>query len=703
MSTMIAVEHLTEAQAADELAALAESIAALDRAYYSDDAPLVDDAAYDALRQRNTAIEERFPHLLRSDSPTHRLGAAPVSDFAKVTHSIPMLSLDNAFIAEDVHDFMQKVRRFLGLRDDYQLTVTAEPKIDGLSASLRYENGRLVVGATRGDGAVGEDITVNLKAIRDIPLSLPAGSPAVVEIRGEVYMRKNSFLALNEQRRANGEKLFANPRNAAAGSLRQLDARITASRPLHFFAYTWGEMSEELATTQKGFLERLEEWGFPVNPLSRLCANEDEILHFYDDIASKRADLPYDIDGVVYKINDLSLQRRLGMLSRSPRWAIAHKFPAEQAQTRLNAIQIQVGRTGALTPVAILEPVNVGGVLVSRATLHNEDELKRKDVRIGDTVVIQRAGDVIPQVVSVIAEKRPATSIPFVFPDHCPVCDSEAHRQEGETIRRCSGGLICPAQAVERLRHFVSRDAFDIEGLGEKNIEFLWDKGWVRAPAELFTLEVADAADPLRSLAHCPGWGKRSAEKLFDSIRSRRTISLERFIYALGIRQIGLSTARLLARHYGTFDALRSAIEAARDPGSESYAALTSIDQIGPSAAEDLITFFHEPHNQQAIDALRIQLSITPFIAPQTSESLVSGKTVVFTGTLTTITRAEAKARAESLGAKVAGSVSRKTDYVVVGEDAGSKASKAAELGVTTLSEQEWLELIARSTTPLAR
>ena len=694
MSTEIAVEQLTEAQAADELAALAENIAALDRAYYSEDAPLMDDAAYDALRRRNTAIEERFPHLVRPDSPSHRLGAAPVSDFAKVTHSIPMLSLDNAFDAEDVHDFMQKVRRFLGLEADHQLDVTAEAKIDGLSASLRYEKGRLVVGATRGDGAVGEDITANLKTIRDIPQSLPADAPDVVEIRGEVYMAKDEFLALNEQRRTTGEKLFANPRNAAAGSLRQLDARITASRPLHFFAYAWGEVSGELATTQEGFLNRLKQWGFSVNPLSRLCKSEDEILRFYDDISAERADLPYDIDGVVYKINDFALQRRLGMASRSPRWAIAHKFPAEQAQTRLNDIQIQVGRTGALTPVAILEPVNVGGVLVSRASLHNEDELGRKDVRIGDTVVIQRAGDVIPQVVSIISEKRPDDSVPFVFPDHCPVCGSEAHRQEGEAVRRCSGGLICPAQAVERLRHFVSRDAFDIEGLGEKNIEFLWEKEWVRTPADLFALEAADAADPLRSLANCPGWGARSAQKLFDSIRSRRTISLDRFIYALGIRQVGQSTAKLLARHYGTFEILRSAIEASQDNESESYAILTGIDQIGPSVAEDLVEFFHEPHNQQAVDALLAQLTVTPFIAPQTSESPVSGKTVVFTGTLTTITRAEAKARAESLGAKVAGSVSKKTDYVVVGEDAGSKAAKAAELGVTTLTEQEWLELI---------
>lgn len=694
MTSAVAVEHLTETQAAEELARLAATLAALDLAYYSDDAPLLDDAAYDELRRRNTAIEERFPHLVRPDSPSHKLGAAPASDFAKVTHSVPMLSLDNAFDDQDVYDFMQKVRRFLGLEATYPLEVTAEPKIDGLSASLRYEQGRLMVGATRGDGSVGEDITANLKTIRTIPKTLPADAPAVVEIRGEVYMAKDDFIALNEQRRAADDKLFANPRNAAAGSLRQLDSRITASRPLHFFAYAWGEVSGEIAQTQEGFLNRLKEWGFSVNPLSRLCVNEEDMLSFYREISAQRASLPYDIDGVVYKINRLDLQRRLGMASRSPRWATAHKFPAEQAQTRLNDIQIQVGRTGALTPVAILEPVNVGGVLVARATLHNEDELNRKDVRIGDTVTIQRAGDVIPQVVSVIMEKRPADSQPFVFPDRCPVCGSEAHRPDGEVVRRCTGGLICAAQAVERLRHFVSRDAFDIEGLGEKNIEFLWEKGWVRTPADLFTLEEAEAADPLRSLANCPGWGERSVQKLFESIRNRRQITLDRFIYALGIRQIGQSTAKLLARHYGTLEAWRTAIDMAQDQTSDAYATLTSIDQIGPSVAAELLEFFHEPRNDAAFKALLSQLTVAPFVAPKSIDSPVTGKTVVFTGTLTTITRAEAKARAETLGAKVAGSVSKRTDYVIVGEDAGSKAAKAAELGVTVLTEKEWLELV---------
>ncbi|KZD07018.1 NAD-dependent DNA ligase LigA [Oceanibaculum pacificum] len=696
---MIPVEKLTLEQAAEELERLAAEIAKHNALYYQKDAPAISDAEYDALFRRNQQIEAKYPELIREDSPSNQVGAAPASAFAKVTHIRPMLSLANAFDKEDVSDFVGRIRRFLGLAADAPVDFVAEPKIDGLSASLRYENGRFVQGATRGDGAVGEDITANLRTLPSIPDRLTGDAPAVMEVRGEVYMRKDEFLAMNEaaQKRIEqgekGEKIFANPRNAAAGSLRQLDPSITAKRKLHFFAYGWGELSDPVSDTQSGFLRQLKEWGFTANPLSRLCRSADELLAYHAEIAEQRASLPYDIDGVVYKVDRLDLQQRLGMVSRAPRWAIAHKFPAEQAQTVLERIEIQVGRTGALTPVAILTPVNVGGVMVSRATLHNEDELARKDVRAGDTVILQRAGDVIPQILGAVPEKRPKDSKPFVYPTTCPACGSDAVRTEGEVIRRCVGGLTCPAQAVERLKHFVSRDAFDIEGLGEKSMQAFFEDGTVKSPADLFTLKQRDG-ESLTPLRNRDGWGAVSARKLFDAIEQRRTIPLDRFIYALGIRQVGQATAKLLARHYGSYAALKAAMAAAQDAESDAYRDLVNIDQIGPSVASDLIAFFGEDHNIATLEALTGQVEVQDYVSRVVSDSPVAGKTVVFTGTLVRMTRDEAKARAETLGAKVAGSVSKKTDYVVVGADAGSKAKKAEELGVEMLDEDGWLALI---------
>ncbi|RKQ70582.1 NAD-dependent DNA ligase LigA [Oceanibaculum indicum] len=698
-TSSLPVDGLTLDQAAQELERLAREIAHHNALYYQKDAPEISDAAYDALFRRNQAIEAKFPELIREDSPSLQVGSAPSSAFAKVTHARPMLSLANAFDEEDVRDFVGRVRRFLGLAADAPVAMVAEPKIDGLSASLRYEKGRFVQGATRGDGAVGEDITANLRTVAGIPETLTGDAPDVLEVRGEVYMRKDEFLAMNEAARARieqgekGEKIFANPRNAAAGSLRQLDPAITAKRKLHFFGYGWGELSDPVSETQSGFMERLKGWGFGTNPLWRRVESADELIAYHAEIAAQRASLPYDIDGVVYKVDSIALQQRLGMVSRAPRWAIAHKFPAEQAQTILQKIEIQVGRTGALTPVAHLEPVNVGGVIVSRATLHNEDEIARKDVREGDTVILQRAGDVIPQIVNVVLDRRPKESMPFVFPDKCPACGSDAVRGEGEAVRRCVGGLTCPAQAVERLRHFVSRDAFDIEGLGEKSIQAFFADGTVKSPADLFTLQARDNQS-LTPLRNREGWGKLSAEKLFAAIEQRRTIPLERFVYALGIRQVGQATAKLLARHYGSLDALIAAIEAAADPESEAYRDLVNIDQIGPAVAKDLIAFFAEDHNRETVAALREQVTVEEYVSRVATESPIMGKTVVFTGTLTRVTRDEAKARAEALGAKVAGSVSKKTDYVVIGADAGSKAKKAEELGVTMLDEDGWFELI---------
>jgi len=691
------VESLSEDEARAELARLAAEIARHDKLYFQKDAPEISDAAYDALRVRNTAIEAVYPYLKRADSPSDRVGAAPAGGFANVTHAMPMLSLSNAFSDADVADFLNGVRRFLReLRDDpsIPIEVVAEPKIDGLSASIRYEHGQMVLGATRGDGTEGENVTPNLATIGNTPKRLAGdGWPDILEVRGEVYMDKSDFDALNARQEAAGGKLFANPRNAAAGSLRQIDPAITEARPLRFFGYAWGETSAPLGGTVVEARDRLAAWGFTLNEPARLCATLDEVLDYYQELATTRADWSFDIDGVVYKINRLDWQSRLGTVSRAPRWAIAHKFPAEQAQTRLNRIVIQVGRTGALTPVAELEPITVGGVVVSRATLHNEDEIARKDIREGDTVVVQRAGDVIPQVVQVVPDRRPTGSKPYVFPDHCPECGSEAVRSEGEAARRCTGGLICPAQHVERLKHFIARDAFDIDGFGGKNVEAFLRDGLVASPADIFRLE--SRAD---DLAEREGWGDQSVSNLLRAIAARRRIPLDRFIYALGIRQIGQATARLLAKHYGSLDDLLAAMnEAAADHESEAYRSLIDIDGIGASVADDLLAFFSEQRNRDLIADLRDVLEeIEPFAAaPSAADSPVAGKTVVFSGTLVEMTRNEAKARAEGLGAKVAGSVSRKTDYVVVGADAGSKAKKAEELDVPRLSEREWLDLIA--------
>jgi DNA ligase (NAD+) len=681
------VEALTETEAAEELARLAQEIAHHDAAYHTHDAPEISDAAYDALRRRNAAIEAQFPALIRSDSPSSRIGAAPEGGFAKIRHRVPMLSLDNAFGSTEFAEFCTRAKRFLGRTEP--LVFVAEPKIDGLSINLTFEHGRFVRGATRGDGAEGEDVTANLQTMKSVPDKLHGPAPALIEIRGEVFMTKADFLALNQSQAEAGAKVFANPRNAAAGSLRQLDVRITASRPLSLFAYAQGESSEPVATTHWEYLERLKNWGFDVNPLSRRLTNETDAEAFQNQIGQERSSLGYDIDGVVYKIDDLALQRRLGFVGRAPRWAIAWKFPAEQATTTLREIRIQVGRTGALTPVAELEPVNVGGVLVARATLHNEDEIARKDIRVGDTVVLQRAGDVIPQIVSVITDRRPPDSIPYVFPDTCPACGSNAVRPPGEVVRRCTGGLICPAQRVERLIHFVSRPAFDIDGLGDKTIQEFYNEGWLHGPADLFKLPEREA-----EIAAREGWGKLSARNLSRAIAARRTVPLERFIFALGIRRIGSTNAKLLARHYGTFANWRTQMVAATQVGADERLELGSISGIGPTIAEELTDFFGEDRNIAALDELAAEVTVEDAARADAADSPIAGKTVVFTGTLETMTRPEAKARAESLGAKVTDSVSKKTDIVIVGADAGSKARKAVELGVRTVTEAEWRELV---------
>lgn len=684
----IPVDQLTQDQATQELANLQHEISHHDALYYQKDQPELTDADYDQLRQRNHAIEKRFPHLKRADSPSDKIGAAPLAAFAKVKHAVPMLSLSNAFDDQDIHDFYDRIRRFLNLNDNEQIDLVAEPKIDGLSASLLYENGKLLLAATRGDGYEGENITQNMKTLRDVPHQLSGTTiPARIEIRGEVYMTKNDFLKLNETRIQNNENIFANPRNAAAGSLRQLDATITAARPLHFFAYAIGDTSQKIAPTHWGMIEQIKNWGFAINPLSQQTRNEKETLDFYQSINNQRAQLPYDIDGVVYKINRLDWQERLGFVARAPRWAIAHKFAAEQAQTTLKDIIIQVGRTGALTPVAILEPVNVGGVMVSRATLHNEDEINRKDVRVGDTVILQRAGDVIPQILKPVLEKRPSNAQKFIFPTTCPVCGSHAIREQDEVVIRCTGGLICPAQNLERLKHFVSRNAFDIEGLGTKHIENFKNLNLIKTPADIFELHTH--RDQILTLE---GWGEQSVENLITAIDQRRTVALDRLIYALGIRQIGQATAKLLAQQYGDWQNLKTALHAAQNRESAEYETLLNMDQIGESMAHDLLEFFAEPHNQEMLDALEKHLTITPAEKPKT-DTPIAGKTIVFTGTLEKMSRAEAKSRAETMGAKVAGSVSAKTDFVVVGADAGSKAKKAAELNLKILSEDEWLQL----------
>ena len=673
---------------------LAAEIAEHDRRYHGEDAPIISDAEYDALRRRFNELEAAFPVLAEGESAAHKVGAPANEKFAKARHVVPMLSLGNIFADEEVEEFCARVRRFLALPDDAPLEIVAEPKIDGLSCSLRYVNGELTLAATRGDGFEGEDVTANARVIGAIPKTL-RGAPEVLEARGEVYMSHADFAALNARQEAAGKPVFANPRNAAAGSLRQLDSRITAERPLEFFAYAWGEMSAPISATQFGAIEAFHRFGLPTNPLTQLCHSAAEMLAHFRRIEAMRSELPYDIDGVVYKVNDLALQERLGFVSRSPRWAVAHKFPAERATTIVEAIEIQVGRTGALTPVAKLRPVTVGGVVVSNASLHNEDEIARKDVRVGDTVTVQRAGDVIPQILGVVADKRPAEAEAYVFPHVCPVCGSAALREidektgEADVVRRCTGTLVCAAQAVEGLKHFCSRNAFDIEGLGDKQIELFFKQGRVKTPADIFTLAERDGvgAPPLREWE---GFGETSARNLFAAIEARREIVFNRFLFALGIRHVGETNARRLARHFPDFDTLR---EAARAPNA--LEAFSDIEGIGPVVAEGVVDFFAEPHNETAIDALIAQVRIQPMEAIAAGHPL-AGKTLVFTGSLEKMTRDEAKALAERLGAKVSGSISAKTDLVVAGPGAGSKLAKARELGVETIDEDEWLRRAGR-------
>nr|WP_281258564.1 NAD-dependent DNA ligase LigA [Pontivivens insulae] len=693
-------DQITQDQVPQILSALAAEMSAADAAYHGEDAPYLSDADYDRLKRLNAELEAAHPHLIRSDSPSQKVGAPVAEGFGKVTHRVSMLSLSNLFEREEVDEFDQRVRKFLGL--ETPIAYTAEPKIDGLSLSLRYEGGVLVQAATRGDGQVGENVTANARTIDDIPHTL-TGAPEVLEVRGEVYMDHRDFQALNARQEARGGKTFANPRNAAAGSLRQLDSAITKERPLRFFAYAWGELSEPLADTQSGALERLAALGFTINPLSRRCETAAEMLAHYDEIGAERIDLEYDIDGVVYKVDDLALQSRLGFRSNNPRWATAHKFPAETALTTLERIEIQVGRTGALSPVARLTPVTVGGVVVSNATLHNADYIAGRDsngdpirngvdIREGDTVEIYRAGDVIPKVRDVILERRPKDAQPYIFPERCPICDSPALREPGEAVQRCTGALVCPAQQVEKLKHFVSRAAFDIDGLGAKQVEAFHADGWVRTPADIFALEERYGSG-LQQLKNREGWGPKSAAKLFDAIRERRRIPLNRLIFGLGIRHVGESTAQLLARHYTSWARFRAAMEAA---GNDAAAReeLTAIDGVGAVMAEAIADFFAQEDARNLLDALDAYLDVQDVAAPATDGSPVAGKIVVFTGTLEQMTRAEAKARAEALGAKVSGSVSKKTDIVVAGPGAGSKETKARELGVEVLSEQDWLDLI---------
>ena len=682
---------LSPLEAHAEYHKLADEIAAHDKRYHQEDAPIISDADYDALRRRLEALEAEFPELKGQAAASRQVGAKPLEKFGKVKHRVPMLSLANVFSDEEAGEFVERVRRFLDWSDDKPIAFTAEPKIDGLSCSLRYEKGELVVAATRGDGEEGENVTANVRTIKAIPHRLKGDVPDVLEVRGEIYMDKSEFAALNARQEADGKPVFANPRNAAAGSLRQLDPKVTASRPLHFFAYAWGEIEGAMpADTQHGMVAAFKQMGFPTNPLMKRCESVDDMLAVYRDIEAQRASLPYDIDGVVYKVDDLALQRRLGFISRSPRWATAHKFPAEKATTTLLDIDIQVGRTGALTPVAKLEPVTVGGVVVSNATLHNEDEIARKDVRIGDAVIIQRAGDVIPQILGFVPEQRPKNAEPYQFPTTCPICGSHAVREadpktgELEAVRRCTGGLVCPAQAMERLRHFVSRDAFDIEGLGEKQIEAFYRDGIIARPQDIFTLEARDARS-LKKLKDREGMGETSARNLFAAIAARRTIALNRFIYALGIRHVGETNAKILARHFRSVEKLRDATEEE----------LTAIEGIGPVVAGSITDFFGEEHNREVVTALLDE--VTPE-APEAvaTDSPVAGKTIVFTGALERMSRDEAKAMAESLGAKVSGSVSKKTDLVVAGPGAGSKLADARKHNVEVINEDEWFRRVGR-------
>jgi len=700
------VADLTEAQAEAELKRLAAEIAAHDKRYYQQDAPTVTDAEYDALRQRNAAIEGRFPELIRPDSPSQRVGAAPTGKFKKVRHAVPMLSLDNAFSDEDVIDFVARIRRFLRLGNDEKIAFSAEPKIDGLSMSLRYEDGELVTAATRGDGAVGEDVTANIRTLEDVPKRLKGRDvPKVCEVRGEVYMTKHAFLALNERQKAADGQIFANPRNSAAGSLRQKDPAITASRPLGFFAYSWAEMNKMPADTQSGMIKWFESCGFKTNPLARLCRSTEQLIAFHHKIEESRAELDYDIDGVVYKVDRIDWQERLGFVSRVPRWGIAHKFPAERAITVLKGIEIQVGRTGAFTPVGKLEPVSVGGVIVQNVTLHNEDYIKGiggggeqlrggRDLRIGDTVVVQRAGDVIPQIVDVVADK-PRGKEKYQFPTRCPcplktkvVREETATGEEGARAR-CTGEFACPYQKIQHLMLFVSRRAFDIEGLGEKQIELFFENEWVKEPADIFTLEKKHRSDLLGQ----EGFGETSVRNLFNAIEARRRIALDRFIYALGIRHVGETTALALARGYGSWKAFHDAALRIAKEDAEAAAEMDALDQIGDTVIEAVKAYFGESHNRGVVERLTKQVAILDAEKPKTNTA-VAGKTVVFTGALEKMTREEAKTQAERLGAKTAGSVSRKTDYLVAGPGAGSKLAEAKKLGVTVLTEDDWLKLI---------
>ena len=694
------VDQLSTEEAAGELARLAAEIAEHDRRYHGEDAPTITDAEYDALRRRNLAIEQTFPDLVREDSPSRRVGAPVSEKFDKLRHKVPMLSLDNAFTDDDAIEFVARIRRFLKLDPDAPVVMTAEPKIDGLSLSLRYEDGRLVSAATRGDGQVGENVTANARAVADIPNVLSGDFPDIIEVRGEVYMTRRDFLALNERQQKEGKQTYVNPRNTAAGSLRQLDSSITAARPLKFFAYAWGEVSEMPADTQMGMVEALSRFGFRTNELMRRCETAEELLAHYRAIEAERGSLPYDIDGVVYKVDDLALQQRLGYISRTPRWAIAHKFPAEKASTILREIDIQVGRTGALTPVARLEPVTVGGVVVTNATLHNAEEIERLGIMIGDTVTVQRAGDVIPQILGFLPEKRPADARVFDFPTVCPcelktpvVRDATAGGGEG-VVRRCSGEFACPYQRIEHLRHFVSRRAFDIDGLGEKQIEFFFHDPDlpVRAPGDIFTLKERDGKN-LKKLKDKEGFGEVSAQKLFDAIEARRKVQLERMIYGLGIRHVGERTAVTLARGYGSWTQFHDAAIAVANGDVAAREEMDALDDIGDAVIDAIATYFGEAHNRQLVEELAAQVTVEEAERPAT-DSPVAGKTVVFTGALERMSRDEAKAMAERLGAKVSGSVSKKTDLVVAGPGAGSKLKQASELGIEVIDEDAWFDLV---------
>ncbi len=687
------VERLTPQQAEAELAWLAAEIERHDRLYYREAAPEISDAEYDALRARNSAIEARFPDLVRPDSPSFRIGAPPVEAFGKVRHGVPMLTLDNAYSDGEVAEFVARIRRFLGMGPDEPLDFVAEPKIDGLSCALRYEHGILVRGATRGDGFEGEDVTANVRTIRDVPQRLLVDDPpAVLEVRGEVYMERADFEALNARRAEAGEPLFANPRNAAAGSLRQLDSRITASRRLRFLPHGWGEAEPSVRGSYFDFLRGLERLGFRANPFIARCRDVEELVAYQRGLEARRFELAFDIDGVVDKVDRIELQERLGFVGRAPRWAIAHKFPAQRATTRIRAITVQVGRTGAMTPVAELEPVTVGGVVVSRATLHNEDYIRERDIRVGDTVIVERAGDVIPQVVAVARERRPPDSVPFRFPDRCPVCGAVAVREPGGAVWRCTGGLVCPAQVEARLEHLVSRAAFDIEGLGRKQIPQLLQAGLIREPADVFTLP--KDSERLARLEALEGWGRKKIENLVRAIEGRRRLPLDRVLNGLGIRFVGEVTARLLARHYRDWPHFRAAMDRLVAGDKAAREDLLAIDGIGPVVVDSLAEFFAEPHNREATDRLAAELEVQPVEPPRAAASALAGKTVVFTGSLTHMTRAEAKARAEALGAKVAGSISRATDLVVAGAEAGSKLARARELGIEVIDEAQWLELL---------